>query len=458
MKQLLLAALLAALVPFNALANDTKGLTIEKSFLQSVHDCAEYLQVSKHRLVQYLAYEFPPDDETKCLIYCVGTDLRWWNNTCGLQIPAIVNFFQPVLGDRQYEKRTSECLERNVYGKNSPNSCCKAYDAFQCYFREFGNLVTCPQYVPATQLQATQAALDCLNMLRVPVDLLKCYSKGNLPDVPETRCLYHCIDHRTGLYTTESGLCLSRFYVRDFAKPDLRYLSKETKACRDRIRQSGCDVCSEVYNTHRDCLAGIGVEGYTGGIITEAARIALTNLGVCCEEPPRQASVEQVEEVGYSYASYQPAAVASGACKTCGTSKVPFAPVLPRPAVVPAPVVTFKSPVYAPRPSACSSCGSVPKVVPMSEKHPAAETGGHRPPPYVKHVAHPGSGRPQLMYYLASAASSPPAVVEPCSCSSSQVVSKPAFSAFSPRSYPERSHGPYPSCRTCKAEHFGVTP
>uniref|UniRef100_A0A182M709 Uncharacterized protein n=1 Tax=Anopheles culicifacies TaxID=139723 RepID=A0A182M709_9DIPT len=312
MKQLLLLlGIMLALVPFNALANDTTGLTIEKSFLQSVHDCAEYLQVTKERLVQYLAYEFPSDDETKCLIYCVGTDLRWWNNTCGLQVPAIVNYFQPVLGDRQYEKRTQECLERNVHASSSPDNCCKAYEAFQCYFREFGNLVTYPQYLPATKLQATQAALDCLNVLRVPVDLLQCYSKGNLPDVSETRCLYHCVDHRTGLYTSESGIHLSRFYVRDHQANDLRYLSKETKACRDRIRQSGCDVCSEVYNTHRDCLSGIGVEGYTSGIITEAARIALTNLGVCCEDEPQHTSVEEVEEVGYSYASYQPAVVVS---------------------------------------------------------------------------------------------------------------------------------------------------
>uniref|UniRef100_A0A182RLX4 Odorant-binding protein n=1 Tax=Anopheles funestus TaxID=62324 RepID=A0A182RLX4_ANOFN len=303
MKQLVLGIMLA-LVPFNALANDTKGLTIEKSFLQSVHDCAEYLRVSKERLVQYLAYEFPPDDETKCLIYCVGTDLHWWDSACDLQVPAIMNFFQPVLGDRQYEKRTNECLERNVHSRNSSNNCCKAYDTFQCYFREFGNLVTYPQYVPATQLQATQAALDCLTMLRVPVDLLKSYCKGDLPNVPETRCVYHCIDHRTGLYTSESGLHLSRFYVRDHLVNDLRYLSKDTKACRDRIRHSGCDVCSEVYNTHRDCLTGIGVDGYTSGIITEAARIALTKLGLCCDDTQQHTSVvEAVEEVGYTNAS-----------------------------------------------------------------------------------------------------------------------------------------------------------
>uniref|UniRef100_A0A903Z060 Uncharacterized protein n=1 Tax=Anopheles minimus TaxID=112268 RepID=A0A903Z060_9DIPT len=441
MKQLLLPlGIMLALVPFNALANDTTGLTIEKSFLQSVHDCAEYLQVAKERLVQYLAYEFPPDEETKCLIYCVGTDLRWWNNTCGLQVPAIVNYFQPVLGDRQYEKRTQECLERNVHGRNSANNCCKAYEAFQCYFREFGNLVTYPQYLPATKLQATQAALDCLNILRVPVDLLQCYSKGNLPDVPETRCLYHCIDHRTGLYTSESGMHLSRFYVRDHQACDLRYLSKETKACRDRIRQSGCDVCSEVYNTHRDCLTGIGVDGYTSGIITEAARIALTNLGVCCEDKHQRPSVEaSVEEVGYSYASYQPAVVVSS-CKACVMKPTH-----------PPPCTTLSPPVYATQPP-CSSCGSVPKMVPLSDPYPTAEGCsycGHRRTPYVKHVAHPGSGRPQLMYYQPSP--------EPCSCcSSSHTASKPVFSSYPPRSYAERSHGPYPSYRTCKAEHFGL--
>uniref|UniRef100_A0A9I3FGM2 Odorant binding protein n=1 Tax=Anopheles epiroticus TaxID=199890 RepID=A0A9I3FGM2_9DIPT len=430
MKRLLLSVVLA-LVPLAALANDTKGLTIEKSFLQSVHDCVEYLQVPRHRLVQYLAYEFPPDEETKCLIYCVGTDLRWWNNTCGLQVPAIVNFFQPVLGDRQYEKRTSECLERNVLSATTPNNCCKAYETFQCYFREFGNIVTCPQYVPPTKLQATQAALDCLNMLRIPTDLLQCYSKGDLPDVQETRCLYHCFDHRIGLYTFESGVHLSRLYVRDLAFHDLRYLSKETKACRDRVRASGCDVCSEVYNTHHDCLAGIGDDDYTSRIVVEAARIALANLGVCCQEKqvPLPLSAEEVEEVGYSYASYQPS-----------VPKELFPPVLPVPEL-PVSVVTRTVPVYGHRPS-CSSCGSSSKVVVADEVHPTLYRSG----------SYAMDERPQ--HAVSSDILLAPS--EPSTGTSSYRISKPSKVKSVPAvlSYPDRSSS-YPSFRSCKAEHFG---
>uniref|UniRef100_A0A9I3EGY2 Odorant binding protein n=1 Tax=Anopheles dirus TaxID=7168 RepID=A0A9I3EGY2_9DIPT len=459
--QLVLGVVLTLVSLTRVLGNETKGVTIEKSFLQSVHDCAEYLRVPKQRLVQYLAYEFPPDEETKCLIYCVGMDLRWWNNTCGLQVPAIVNFFQPVLGDRQYEKRTRECLERNVHTGKTLNNCCKAYETFQCYFQEFGNLVTCPQYVPATKLQATQAALDCLNMLRVPVELLKCYGRGDLPDVPETRCLYHCIDHRTGLYTSESGVHLSRFYVRDMSVNDLCYLSKETKACRDRIRQSGCDPCSEVYNTHLHCLTGIGVEGYTSGLITEAARIALTNLGVCCK--PKLLPEPVVKpEVGYSYASYQPAL--SNRCVACGTvsPRLAFPPVTALP--------THPPPLMYGHRKACSACGSVPNVVPVEERN----YSGFKPAPYVKHVEHPASGRPQLMYFPAPLPPPPPpplplplplpppplppvvvatpvVAAQPCSCTATPAVSKPAFSAFA-----SRPHGPYPSCRSCRAEHFGA--
>uniref|UniRef100_A0A182QK55 Uncharacterized protein n=1 Tax=Anopheles farauti TaxID=69004 RepID=A0A182QK55_9DIPT len=267
---------------------DTKGVTVVKSFLQSVHDCTEYLQIPKERLIQYMSNEFPPDDETKCLLFCVGVDLGWWNNTCGLQVPSIVSFFQPVQGDKHYEKRTKECLQRRVGAIESPNSCCQAYETFQCYFQEFGNLVTCPQYVRLTKLQATQAALDCLVVLRYPEELLQVYAQGVVEDSPETRCLYHCIDHRTGLYN-ENGISLAHFFVRDSAYNDLRYLSKETKACRDRIRQSGCDKCTEVYTTHTECLTGLGENGYTSGIITEAAKIALTNLGVGCAHPaPKQ--------------------------------------------------------------------------------------------------------------------------------------------------------------------------
>ncbi|XP_050067331.1 uncharacterized protein LOC126556152 [Anopheles maculipalpis] len=287
MKQLVCVVILALVAPHLIAGDcDTKGVIIEKSFLQSVHDCTEYLQIPKERLMQYMANEFPPDDETKCLLFCVGVDLGWWNNTCGLRVPSIVSYFQPVQGDKQYEKRTKECLERRVGAIGSPNSCCQAYETFQCYFQEFGNLVTCPQYVRLTKLQATQAALDCLTMLRYPEELLKTYTCGKVEDSPETRCLYHCIDLRTGLYN-QNGISLTAFFIRDGDYNDLRYLSRETKACRDRIRSSGCDKCTEVYTTHKECLSGLGEEGYTSGIITEAARMALTNLGVGCNTEPK---------------------------------------------------------------------------------------------------------------------------------------------------------------------------
>uniref|UniRef100_A0A8W7K9H0 Odorant binding protein n=1 Tax=Anopheles albimanus TaxID=7167 RepID=A0A8W7K9H0_ANOAL len=320
-------AIVALVLPLTAQANDVKGVIVEKSFLQSMQDCAEYLQVPRHRLAQYMAYEFPEDEDTKCLIYCVGVDLRWWNNTCGLHEPGIVNFFQPVQGDRQYEKRINECLERNVRSLKLPNNCCQAYETFQCYFREFGNLVTCPQYVPLTKLQATQAALDCLNILRISADLLKCYSEGNVRDVPETRCLYQCIDLRTGLYTPEHGIYLSRFYLRDLESNDLRYLSQETKTCRDRIRHSGCNSCSEVYDTHQQCLDGLGVTGYTSGLITEAAKIALTNLDASCctEKVEPEVEISASSEEGYSYASYQP--VTEAPRKSSGSQTA--APVIP---------------------------------------------------------------------------------------------------------------------------------
>uniref|UniRef100_A0A8W7MWM8 Odorant binding protein n=1 Tax=Anopheles atroparvus TaxID=41427 RepID=A0A8W7MWM8_ANOAO len=422
-------ALVLVLGALAAHANDTKGVVVEKSFLQSVQDCVEYLRIPKLRLVQYLAYEFPPDEETKCLIYCVGTDLRWWNETCGLQFPAIVNFFQPVLGDRQYEKRTKECVERTTHAGKQQNSCCQAYETFQCYLREFGNLVTCPQYVPPTKLQATQAALDCLTMLRVPVDLLRCYSRGELPDEPETRYVYHCFDLRTGLYTPETGLQLSRFYVRDLATDDLRYLSKETKNCRDRIRQSGCNACSEVYQTHQECLAGLGEEGYTAGVISEAAKIALANLGVCCSEP----AVEPVpvvivpEPVGYSYASYQP--MAEHPCKVCTAQK-------PVPVLAPSPQVVN----YNPPPRSQCSCEAEPNVVAPAGLYPSVTAGGMKSYPFVKDQP----GHQSKLHHYTTPEVSP--------CPSPPAAFKPTFSAFSVRPFGQRAHGPYPTPGYCKSK------
>ncbi|XP_058127032.1 general odorant-binding protein 45-like [Anopheles ziemanni] len=380
MRQLVIV-LLALVAPHQLLASgcDTKGVIIEKSFLQSVHDCVEYLQIPKERLMQYLSNEFPPDDETKCLVYCVGVDLGWWNNTCGLQEPAIVSYFQPVQGDKQYERRTKECLDRRVGAIESPNSCCQAFETFQCYFQEFGNLVTCPQYVRLTKLQATQAALDCLVMLRYPEDLLKVYARGQVEDCPETRCLYHCIDLRTGLYTHEHGISLQNFFIRDAAFNDRRYLSKETKACRDRIRQSGCDKCTEVYQTHQECLSGLGENGYTSGLITEAAKLALANLGVCCAQPHEQkpcykphpppthvpcttpcpGSYHPTSPPNHVYVPKPHPPVPKHSCSVCGNQGSSASPY-PSPAagVVPSVALSYSHV----RPSTCSSCGAVDRM------------------------------------------------------------------------------------------------
>ncbi|XP_035784338.1 uncharacterized protein LOC118462612 [Anopheles albimanus] len=271
---------------------DVPHLYVAKSFNRALQDCLEYLRLPGERFELYAALHFPDDAETKCLVRCIGLNLRWWNDTTGVQKAVIGNFFQPDPSDTEYQYRTGACIEKRLgslsgsAGSAPDDCCCRAYETFQCYLQFYGNLVQCPKVLPQPRDMLVRSAHDCINILRVPDELLRCYSVGEIRDAPETRCLLRCFFLRSGGYDAERGFNLHRLYSRDSEHPDQRYLAPETLEQLQTIRSTSGDQCTEVYRSYREVLGQLGIAFYEDSIIQEAANRALGDGSRCqeCEQ------------------------------------------------------------------------------------------------------------------------------------------------------------------------------
>uniref|UniRef100_A0A182RLX3 Odorant-binding protein n=1 Tax=Anopheles funestus TaxID=62324 RepID=A0A182RLX3_ANOFN len=262
---------------------DVPHLTLTKSFMRALQDCMEYLQVPSYRYAEYVSNNYPDDPETKCLLRCVGLNLRWWNDTSGVQTAVMERFFHPDDVDAEYENRTAQCLEQELTnGTDLSDRCCVAYERFRCYLQYYGNLVPCALFTPEDDSRYVRAAQDCIEFLQVPEKLLKSYAAASFPDAPETRCLLRCFFLRTGVFHTDTGFDVDRLYTRDYTHLDERYLAQETQTKLNELRGSVGDQCTEVYLAYRDVLGELGRAFLEYDVLRSAARLA---LGEVLQEP-----------------------------------------------------------------------------------------------------------------------------------------------------------------------------
>uniref|UniRef100_A0A8W7P939 Odorant-binding protein n=1 Tax=Anopheles coluzzii TaxID=1518534 RepID=A0A8W7P939_ANOCL len=280
----LLTAIMALLPTGCDASLDVPHLTLSKSFSRALQDCMEYLQVPGYRYAEYAANSFSDDPETKCLLRCVGLNLRWWNDTTGMQTAVIEGFFHPDPLDELYENRTAECLRKELSHADTTDCCCLAYDSFRCYLQHYGNLVPCARFYPEDETRFVRAAQDCIEFLQIPHKLLKSYSAGSFPDAPETRCLLRCFFLRTGVFHVDTGFDVERLYTRDYEQPDERYLAQETEARLHKLRGSTGDQCTEVYLAYRDVLGELGRAYYEYDVL-QAAAAKMTVCEVAVEPP-----------------------------------------------------------------------------------------------------------------------------------------------------------------------------
>lgn len=255
-----------------------------KSFREELDECAEYLQVSSDAVDAFVTKNFATHEANlKCLVRCVGINAGWWGvggNNTGLQGPVLESYFQPGCDDVNSEKRTKDCLD--CKSNNYQDDCSLAYESFMCYYHQYGYLKSSEEYVPLRELDAVQAAVDCMLILRTSKNLLEQYSQGVFPAVPETQCLYRCQYLAEGLYDGVT-FNLTRFYVRNFYKKAPQLKSPETQACVDSLlNDNTCNECARVYKA-RTCTNKYA-DPYHSSKLFQAAAVYVLSQQTCNDE------------------------------------------------------------------------------------------------------------------------------------------------------------------------------
>ncbi|XP_001850706.2 general odorant-binding protein 45 [Culex quinquefasciatus] len=290
----------------------------EKTFRRALDECAEYLEVPAETVEHLVSHRFQTSEQNlKCLIRCAGINAGWWNDTAGVQGPVIESYFQPSPDDTCFDRRTRECLEARA--PLCQDDCSRAYEAFLCYYHQYGNLRWSQEYIPLPHLEAVQASIDCINILRIPRELIEQYSRAIVPNVPETQCLYRCQYLAEGLYDPQYGFNHTRFYIRHHDQPAREFLSDETRSCTEHALRDSCDECARVYRA-RKCFDSYSTPFFTSRIIQHAAQIILGQRG--CDEDELKPRYNSIASGSYVPASHPPPPpppssyhVSDGGCK-----------------------------------------------------------------------------------------------------------------------------------------------
>uniref|UniRef100_A0A182IW37 Odorant-binding protein n=1 Tax=Anopheles atroparvus TaxID=41427 RepID=A0A182IW37_ANOAO len=229
----------------------TEHSVVEKSFVQAQQECVEYLHIPKHRLYQYLNYNFPNDAQTKCMIRCVGLNLKWWDADGVLRPSVIAQYFLPDGTDEENQERTYACILRRTAPEEG-GSCRQAFHIFQCYLEQFGELLNCPKLVPLEDTQLAEAVHFCLGVVEVSLGEFRHYTtEGNFLDTDASRCLLRCIVIRTGVYSDLHGPFQPRYELQ-FGSPTL-WNDLQADVCAIRLRREGLEECTLAARAVYEC-------------------------------------------------------------------------------------------------------------------------------------------------------------------------------------------------------------
>uniref|UniRef100_A0A182F2I7 Odorant-binding protein n=1 Tax=Anopheles albimanus TaxID=7167 RepID=A0A182F2I7_ANOAL len=227
---------------------------VEKSVVQAQQECVEYLNVPRHRLYEYLGHNYANDAKTKCMIRCVGLNLKWWNASVALREDVIQQYFLPGPDDSASIDRTRACIEKRVSSKSS--LCSRAYESFQCYLEHYGELLNCPKTVPLSEERFAEAVHFCLDTLQAPLAEFRtyCSSRGFL-ECERSRCLLRCIAIRTGIYSDQYGAFAARYQLQfGNITSGTGGDGLEQDICTTRLRREGLDKCTLAARVLHECF------------------------------------------------------------------------------------------------------------------------------------------------------------------------------------------------------------
>ncbi|XP_052889188.1 general odorant-binding protein 45-like [Anopheles moucheti] len=257
------AALLAFLSLASALHVAEANIFTGKSFLKAQQDCVHFLGINPLRMGQYKKHLYPGDRETMCLIRCIGITLDFWDDTKGFDANLVEQQFSPLV-DTDFKKKLNDAVALKLALLDPLDNCARAFYAFRtlrALLRQQLNLgtnTTTPtgNFEPLQPTQILDIIISCAREVNVPSAFLTSFSKGNIVDCPEVRCLIRCAAVRSRLYTDQSGALLANLH-RQFDPPgeDLNSFTLRQNMCLQRNQQPATvDSCTRAYKQFFACL------------------------------------------------------------------------------------------------------------------------------------------------------------------------------------------------------------
>ncbi|KXJ76633.1 hypothetical protein RP20_CCG009315 [Aedes albopictus] len=199
-----------------------------RSFDTYFRECGEYFEVPNCTLDEYVVNAYPDEPEVQNLIHCVLVGSRSWHDASGVVENVMSNFFNPAPEDTCYADRTRECVQNSQVPCDS--NVTLAYKAFQCYYRQYGNLNQSDQFMPCSDRELQVLVNASIAFVNVPRCELLQYSVGAILDQAHFAELIYVILLRGGFYYTDRTLALNTLYTQ-FGNPEL--LTPETQQCVD---------------------------------------------------------------------------------------------------------------------------------------------------------------------------------------------------------------------------------
>ncbi|XP_050091072.1 general odorant-binding protein 45-like [Anopheles aquasalis] len=248
---------------------------VKKSFYQAQAECAVYQGVADDDLQRYVKTGYPDVEEVRCLLRCVAFNLRFWNQTSGLQKHLIASFFVPNERDLHNVERTEACLAENLYTCDD-DLCTQVYKAFQCYYQHYGALSECPQFVVKYYNEKLQLAYDTAGFLYTSQPALRHLAGGCFPKDEESLCFFRSYNMLAGLYDDHKGWNRERLwyqYYEEVFHPN----NALTTACLSNQQKLACKrtKCQQAYESFKACFgSSLGYQDEVN-VFAEAAKNVL---------------------------------------------------------------------------------------------------------------------------------------------------------------------------------------
>lgn len=228
----LLIPLVTFIMASSLAAEDWKSPEL-KSFSSAQQECAVYLLLSNQTVQRYVKNGYPDEFSCRKLINCIFVQIHAFDEITGIKDHVITNFFEPPVTDSDSVSRTQECLRTTVPKHCEGQPFERAYRSFQCYYRNYGNLLKdTVRFIPYEQVDRVQHLKESFSIANTSCAALKDFSEGHGFNVAELAEALYVLGVRTGFYDPQHGSYIDRLYTQ-FGSPNL--LSEATRQCVNRV-------------------------------------------------------------------------------------------------------------------------------------------------------------------------------------------------------------------------------